>query len=192
MARSKSDQAFDERIAKNSEELRELLTDLYGEQAEEAFQNLTELMKASHAARPADLKRLDTKRLADPELDPFNNQDTTSEWKQTGQNTTKDSSSATNNSKTFNSNAPQINMSGKNMEDYWNTGVFADSEGSTTTDGASTSLADYIGRTHGLTGASQGQALREWLDLYVNPLLSLFDDLEPCFSQLYTTGFNGL
>lgn len=67
MARSKSDQAFDERIAKNSEELRELLTDLYGEQAEEAFQNLTELMKASHAARPADLKRLDTKRLADPE-----------------------------------------------------------------------------------------------------------------------------
>ena len=34
--------------------------------------------------------------------------------------------------------------------------------------------------------------LREWLDLYVNPLLSLFDDLEPCFSQLYTTGFNGL
>lgn len=132
------------------------------------------------------------KRLADPELDPFNNQDTTSEWKQTGQNTTKDSSSATNESKTFNSNAPQINMSGKNMEDYWNTGVFADSEGSTTTDGASTSLADYIGRTHGLTGASQGQALREWLDLYVNPLLSLFDDLEPCFSQLYTTGFNGL
>ena len=192
MARSKSDQAFDERIAKNSEELHELLTELYGEQDDEAFRNLTELMKASHAARPADLKRLDTKRLADPDLDPFGNQDTTSEWKQTGQNTSKDSSSATNKSKTFNSNAPQINMSAKNMEDYWNTGVFADSAGSTTTDGASTSLADYIGRTHGLTGASQGQALREWLDLYVNPLLSLFDDLEPCFSQLYTTGFNGL
>ena len=67
MARSKSDQAFDERIAKNSEELHELLTELYGEQADEAFRNLTELMKASHAARPADLKRLDTKRLADPE-----------------------------------------------------------------------------------------------------------------------------
>ena len=67
MARSKSDQAFDERIAKNSEELHELLTELYGEQADEAFRNLTELMKSSHAARPADLKRLDTKRLADPE-----------------------------------------------------------------------------------------------------------------------------
>lgn len=65
MARSKSDQAFDERIAKNSEELHELLTELYGEQADEAFRNLTELMKASHAARPADAKRLDTKRLAD-------------------------------------------------------------------------------------------------------------------------------
>ena len=36
------------------------------------------------------------KRLADPELDPFNNQDTTSEWKQTGQNTSKDSSSGLN------------------------------------------------------------------------------------------------
>ena len=67
MARSKSDQAFDERIAKNSEELHELLTELYGEQADEAFRNLTELMKSSYAARPADLKRLDTKRLADPE-----------------------------------------------------------------------------------------------------------------------------
>jgi len=51
MARSKSDQAFDERIAKNSEELHELLTELYGEQADEAFRNLTELMKAPHAAR---------------------------------------------------------------------------------------------------------------------------------------------
>ena len=67
MARSKSDQAFDERIAKNGEELHELLTELYGEQADEAFRNLTELMKSSYAARPADLKRLDTKRLADPE-----------------------------------------------------------------------------------------------------------------------------
>ena len=52
MARSKSDQAFDERIAKNSEELHELLTELYGEQADEAFRNLTELMKSSYAARP--------------------------------------------------------------------------------------------------------------------------------------------
>lgn len=67
MARSKSDQAFDERIAKNSEELHELLTELYGEQADEAFRNLTELMAKAHDARPADLKRLDTKRLADPE-----------------------------------------------------------------------------------------------------------------------------
>ena len=52
MARSKSDKAFEERVAQYSEELRELLTDLYGEQADEAFRNL---------------KRLDTKRLADPE-----------------------------------------------------------------------------------------------------------------------------
>ena len=67
MARSKSDKAFDERVAQYSEELRELLTDLYGEQADEAFRNLTELMAKAHDARPADLKRLDTKRLADPE-----------------------------------------------------------------------------------------------------------------------------
>ena len=38
MARSKSDKAFDERVAQYSEELRELLTDLYGEQDEQ--QNL--------------------------------------------------------------------------------------------------------------------------------------------------------
>ena len=67
MARSKSDKAFDERVAQYSEELRELLTDLYGEQADEAFRNLTELMAKARDARPADLKRLDTKRLADPE-----------------------------------------------------------------------------------------------------------------------------
>lgn len=132
------------------------------------------------------------RRLAQPDLDVFQNSDTTSEWQQTGKNTSKDSSTATNESKTFNSNAPQINMSGKNMEDYWNTGVFSSGDGSTTTDGASTSLADYVGRTHGLTGVSQGQALREWLDLYVNPLMSLYDDLEPCFSQLYSTSYNGL
>lgn len=131
-------------------------------------------------------------RLAQPDIDLFQNSDTTSEWQQTGRNTSKDSSTATNESKTFNSNAPQINMSGKNMEDYWNTGVFSSGDGSTTTDGASTSLADYVGRTHGLAGASQGQALREWLDLYVNPLMSLYDDLEPCFSQLYSTSYNGL
>lgn len=132
------------------------------------------------------------RKLATPDLDLFQNSDTTSEWQQTGKNTSKDSSTATNESKTFNSNAPQINMSGKNMEDYWNTGVFSSGDGSTTTDGASTSLADYVGRTHGLTGVSQGQALREWLDLYVNPLMSLYDDLEPCFSQLYSTAYNGL
>lgn len=132
------------------------------------------------------------RRLATPDLDLFRNSDTTSEWRQTGRNTSKDSSTATNESKTFNSNAPQINMSGKNMEDYWNTGVFSSGDGSTTTDGASTSLADYVGRTHGLVGVSQGQALREWLDLYVNPLTSLYDDLEPCFSQLYSTSYNGL
>lgn len=132
------------------------------------------------------------RRLATPDLDLFRNSDTTSEWQQTGKNTSKDSSTATNESKTFNSNAPQVNMSGKNMEDYWNTGVFSSGDGSTTTDGASTSLADYVGRTHGLAGVSQGQALREWLDLYVNPLMSLYDDLEPCFSQLYSTSYNGL
>ena len=55
MARSKSDKAFDERVAQYSEELRELLTDLYGEQADEAFRNLTELMAKAHDARPADL-----------------------------------------------------------------------------------------------------------------------------------------
>ena len=48
MARSKSDQAFDERIAKNSEELHELLTELYGEQADEAFRNLTEPVSYTH------------------------------------------------------------------------------------------------------------------------------------------------
>lgn len=131
-------------------------------------------------------------RLAQSDIDLFQNSDTTSEWRQTGKNTSKDSSTATNESKTFNSNAPQINMSGKNMEDYWNTGVFSSGDGATTTDGASTSLADYVGSTHGLAGVSQGQALREWLDLYVNPLMSLYDDLEPCFSQLYSTSYNGL
>ena len=50
MARSKSDKAFDERVAQYSEELRELLTDLYGEQADEAFRNLTELMAKAHDA----------------------------------------------------------------------------------------------------------------------------------------------
>lgn len=132
------------------------------------------------------------RQLADPNLSLFENQSMSQEWSQKGSGTTQDTSSATNESKTFNSNAPQINMSGKNAEDYWNSAVFGSGNGDTTANGSSSSLTDYIGRTHGLSGVSQAAALREWLDLYINPLQSLFDDLEPCFSQLFTTDYNGL
>ena len=132
------------------------------------------------------------RQLADTSISLFENQSTIQEWSQKGSGTTQDTSSATNESKTFNSNAPQINMSGKNVEDYWNSAVFGSGSGDTTANGRSSSLTDYIGRTHGLSGVSQAAALREWLDLYVNPLQSLFDDLEPCFSQLYTTDYPGL
>lgn len=64
-ARSKSDEAFANRLAQHSEELEELFTSLYGD--DEALESLKELMNDAHAARPADLKRLDAKRLADPE-----------------------------------------------------------------------------------------------------------------------------
>lgn len=132
------------------------------------------------------------RQLADTSISLFENQSTIQEWSQKGSGTTQDTSSATNESKTFNSNAPQVNMSGKNVEDYWNSAVFGSGSGDTTANGHSSSLTDYIGRTHGLSGVSQAAALREWLDLYVNPLQSLLDDLEPCFSQLYTTDYNGL
>ncbi|WP_137657687.1 alpha-amylase family protein [Bifidobacterium moukalabense] len=64
-ARSKSDEAFANRLAQHDEELEELFTSLYGDA--EALESLRELMNEAHAARPADLKRLDTKRVADPE-----------------------------------------------------------------------------------------------------------------------------
>lgn len=64
-ARSKSDEAYANRLAQHSEELEELFTSLYGD--DEALESLRELMNEAHAARPADLKRLDTKRVADPE-----------------------------------------------------------------------------------------------------------------------------
>ena len=64
-ARSKSDEAFANRLAQHGEELKELFTSLYGDA--EALESLRELMNEAHAARPADLKRLDTKRVADPE-----------------------------------------------------------------------------------------------------------------------------
>ena len=64
-ARSKSDEAFANRLAQHGEELEELFTSLYGDA--EALESLRELMNEAHAARPADLKRLDTKRVADPE-----------------------------------------------------------------------------------------------------------------------------
>ncbi len=64
-SRSKSDEAFANRIAQHSEELEELFTGLYGDT--EVLESLRELMNEAHAARPADLKRLDTKRVDDPE-----------------------------------------------------------------------------------------------------------------------------
>lgn len=62
---SKSDEAFANRLAQHSEELEELFTGLYGDA--EVLESLRELMNEAHAARPADLKRLDTKRVDDPE-----------------------------------------------------------------------------------------------------------------------------
>ncbi len=64
-ARSKSDEAFANRLAQHSEELEELFASLYGDDG--ALEDLRELMNEAHAARPADLKRLDTKRVSDPE-----------------------------------------------------------------------------------------------------------------------------
>ncbi len=64
-SRSKSDEAFANRLAQHSEELEELFTGLYGDA--EVLESLRELMNEAHAARPADLKRLDTKRVDDPE-----------------------------------------------------------------------------------------------------------------------------
>ena len=52
-ARSKSDEAFANRLAQHGEELEELFTSLYGDA--EALESLRELMNEAHEARPADL-----------------------------------------------------------------------------------------------------------------------------------------
>ena len=62
-ARSKSDEAFGKSSRATREELEELFTSLYGDPKR---WKACELMNEAHAARP-DLKRLDTKRVADPE-----------------------------------------------------------------------------------------------------------------------------
>jgi len=114
------------------------------------------------------------------------------------QSTTCANDNSTTDSRTLQSNAPQINMASKNPEDYWNTGAFGHNEGNSTTSNQNTgtnkdmSLATYLAHTKGLNGVLTSDALRAWLDAYVNPLTELFDTLEPCFSQLYTDHYNGL
>ena len=143
-------------------------------------------------------------KLADPQYDPFENIDTTTDYHQTGSGTntstgtTKDHSTADSDRQAVNTNTPQVNLAGKDPMDYGNSGVFekssSSSDGNSTnsTDGQQTNLADYIGHTHGQQGQLKFDVLRQWLDLYVNPLNEVFEVLEPCFMQLWNDHYNGL
>lgn len=143
-------------------------------------------------------------RLADKDYDPFENIDTTTDYKQTGSSdntsvsNTREQSKVDGNRNTINSNTPQVNLSATDPMDYANNGIWekTGSNGDTTNDntskGSETSLADYIGHTHGQQGQLKFDVLRQWMDEYVNPLNELFDTLEPCFMQLFTDHYNGL
>lgn len=143
-------------------------------------------------------------KLADPTYDPFENIDTTTDYKQTGSSdnsttsSTRELSKANGNRQTINSNSPQINISAHDPMDYANNGIWekngsdGDTTNNNTSKGTETSLADYVGHTHGQQGQLKFDVLRQWMDEYVNPLNEVFDTLEPCFMQLWNDHYNGL
>ena len=111
----------------------------------------------------------------------------------------------TSDTQNVNSNAPQVNIATAKTDGYWNTGVFAEGKGTSLTDSETSSashattgmdnkyasLSGYVLKMLGRQGITGYQALREYLDAYVNPLTELFEVLEPCFSQLWTDHMNG-
>jgi hypothetical protein len=115
-----------------------------------------------------------------------------------------------------NSNAPQVMISqgGDAPDKYWNTGARQESTTDSTADrtddvkthqtrvsdgtdnttffGTTGNLTAYVQKLKGNQGVLNVDALQRWIDVYMNPLLGILNNIEPCFSQLYTDHFNGL
>ena len=129
------------------------------------------------------------KQLANPEFDPFAVDMTTTHTASThseGENESTDKTDS------LLSNAPQINLEGGNpsaREGYWNTGQFGDGQASSTVE--SDTLYEYVTNIHG-SNVLGYEMMQAFLTSYLNPLNSLFEELEPCFSQLFIDHVNGL
>ena len=122
------------------------------------------------------------------ERDPLTTATSSTSGTVSGDSTTTDKSESDTTAKTYNSNAPQVSMVGKDEVDYYDTGA-------TSTQTASASAESSTGssqQTSGTTEQSSGpitELISSWYDGYNNGDLLVFDALEPCFMQIYQPGY---
>lgn len=127
------------------------------------------------------------------ERDPFRTAYTKqSSWAQ-AENTNESSgtSSSDAESRAYNSNAPQVAMVGKDEVNYYDTGAVNTAENSgTTSDTSKGTSKSTQGSESEQSNATVADLIANWYDGYNNADLMVFDALEPCFCQLFQSGYN--
>lgn len=91
--------------------------------------------------------------------------------------------------KAYNSTNPQIDMTGRNNEAFYNSGSANEGDGTGTTSNTGKGTYEHrdVGRNAGVAAVAA-----EFIQLFQDVEQVVFDFLEPCFCQLYTDHFNGL
>lgn len=94
-------------------------------------------------------------------------------------------------SRAYNSNAPQVSMVGKDEINYYDTGAVntAENGGTTSDTSKSSNLANQQTTSEQSTGTA-ADLIANWYDGYNNADLLVFEALEPCFCQLFRSGYD--
>jgi len=141
-------------------------------------------------------------KLADPNFDPFSNEQNTRQCANATSRDTGESNSHTSTDAVA-SNAPQVNifdgqptsiddtLKARSRYGYWNTGQFSDSDTHATFTNDNNSLSGYVMASHGASYIGL-ELMQMFLSMYLNPLSSLFAELEINFCQLWKDSVNGL
>lgn len=122
------------------------------------------------------------------QLDPWTNSESESESDGTSNtvNSTKDNAQTTSTGRTYNTNAPQVSMVGKDEINYYDTGAANTSDG--TSESQSDTTTDSSNASKSTTKARTGwaaDAIAAYYEGYNNSDLMVFDALEVCFSHMY-------
>lgn len=124
------------------------------------------------------------------ENDPFTTSDmrSTASTEGTSTGTERSSADATARARTLNTNAPQVSMVGKDEMNYYDTGTGSEnsSESATATERRDGNMSSSTGESTGRSGYL-ADVIASFYDGYNNTDLLVFDILEPCFSQIFST-----